>query len=158
MLKRWICKTCSPGCMVVCCLSEKTHGCLGEVPTGVPDHAYWESEDHPKDLTEYLETHEPGEFKSGVQYFPVGDYFTFYLSDERCYSERMDSLLTIFRSIPESLSAERTRSLMTHGRSAAGRPKHSMNHSETNPSPSVCRTRCTRSIESLTPSRIDFNM
>ncbi len=51
-----------------------------------------------QDLKQYLAEHEPGEFKPVPHYFAAGDFATYYRLDVRCYAERVDDLLTIYRS------------------------------------------------------------
>ncbi len=51
-----------------------------------------------QELTEYLEGRSVSRFASVPHYFRDGDFVTFYVSDERCYTERVDQLLTVYRS------------------------------------------------------------
>ncbi len=51
------------------------------------------------ELKEFLPTHKTKKFVSTPHYIPSGDYLTFYLRDERCYAERVDDILTVYRSI-----------------------------------------------------------
>lgn len=37
-------------------------------------------------------------FSKQPHYYPVGDYLTFYASDERCFAERVNELLTVYVS------------------------------------------------------------
>ncbi|MBU4271707.1 MAG: hypothetical protein KKA28_07600 [Planctomycetes bacterium] len=51
-----------------------------------------------QELTEYLEGRSVSRFASVPHYFRDGDFVTFYVSDERYYAERVDQLLTVYRS------------------------------------------------------------
>jgi hypothetical protein len=51
------------------------------------------------ELTEYLKAHPAQGFKSRPQYFADGDYVSYFLTDERCYARRIDSLLTLYHSL-----------------------------------------------------------
>jgi hypothetical protein len=47
-------------------------------------------------LTEYLQANRPGEFRAVPQYFPSGDYLTYFVSDERCHAKRLDDIVTVY--------------------------------------------------------------
>lgn len=49
-------------------------------------------------LDQYLEGRKAKGFTSVPHYFRDGDFVSFFLSDERCYSERVDDLLTVYLS------------------------------------------------------------
>src|ERR1022692_4092970 len=49
-----------------------------------------------QDLTEYLKTHPSQGFKPVPQYFPQGDFVTYYFRNDPCYAQRVDDLLTVF--------------------------------------------------------------
>lgn len=52
-----------------------------------------------KTLTEYMEQYpEPEGFEASPQYFADGDYLALYFKDECCYAQRIDDLVTVFRS------------------------------------------------------------
>jgi hypothetical protein len=50
-------------------------------------------------LMEYLNGKEPRGFESRPIYSPDGDFISLYLRDEDSYAERVDDLLTIYRSV-----------------------------------------------------------
>ncbi|MBI2926908.1 MAG: hypothetical protein HYY24_14525 [Verrucomicrobia bacterium] len=50
------------------------------------------------DLTEYLEGKRPGEFSPRPVYVPEGDSLFFYFKEDESYAERVDELLTVYRS------------------------------------------------------------
>ena len=52
-----------------------------------------------QELMEYLEGRSTKQFAPVPHYFPDGDFVTFYTSDERCYAERVDQLLTVYYSV-----------------------------------------------------------
>jgi hypothetical protein len=52
-----------------------------------------------QNLETYLNERKCKGFVARPHYFPDGDYVTFYLSDERSYAERVDGLLTVYRSM-----------------------------------------------------------
>lgn len=47
-------------------------------------------------LRDYLRDNKPGEFRSVPHYFSTGDYITYFVSDERCYSKRLDDVVTVY--------------------------------------------------------------
>jgi len=49
-------------------------------------------------LTDYLNQHAAEGFQPVPHYFKDGDFINFFLTDERCYAERVDNLLTVFLS------------------------------------------------------------
>lgn len=49
-----------------------------------------------QNLKQYLDTHPPKGFKPVPHYFPNGDFVTYYFRPDRCYSQRVDDLLTVF--------------------------------------------------------------
>ena len=49
-----------------------------------------------QDLREYLETHTPQAFRPVPHYFPQGDFVTYYFRNDRCYSQRLDDIVTLF--------------------------------------------------------------
>ncbi len=49
-------------------------------------------------LNEYLKTHSPRGFRPVPHYFPLGDFVTYYFRNDRCYEERVDDLLTVYRA------------------------------------------------------------
>jgi hypothetical protein len=51
-----------------------------------------------RDLNQYLAENPCKGFRPVPHYFPTGDYVTYYVRDERCHSERVDDLLTVFLS------------------------------------------------------------
>ena len=51
------------------------------------------------DLKEYLKTHKSKGFHPVPHYSALGDFATFYFRDERAYAERVDDLLTVYRSM-----------------------------------------------------------
>jgi len=54
---------------------------------------------HMASLTEYLERNRPAkEFRPVLQYIPDGDCLTFYFKPDASYAERVDDLLTVYRS------------------------------------------------------------
>ena len=50
-------------------------------------------------LMEFLNGKEPRGFESRPIYSPDGDFISLYLRDEDSYAERVDDLLTIYRSV-----------------------------------------------------------
>jgi len=50
-------------------------------------------------LAEYLKTNEYKGFNSEPRYFAQGDYLTYFVSEERCYSVRVNDVLTIYTGI-----------------------------------------------------------
>ncbi len=54
------------------------------------------------DLMDYLRDREPLGFTPRPYYCPDGDTLTFYFRDEEAYSERVDELLTVYKSIENS--------------------------------------------------------
>lgn len=52
-----------------------------------------------QELMEYLRGRSTQKFSSVPHYFPDGDFVTFYASDVRCYAERVDELLTVYRQV-----------------------------------------------------------
>jgi hypothetical protein len=54
--------------------------------------------DETADLTEYLESGTPEGFTPTPHYFPDGDFVSLYVSNERCYADRIDDLLTVYYS------------------------------------------------------------
>jgi hypothetical protein len=52
-----------------------------------------------QDLKQYLADNPCKGFRAVPHYFPLGDYLTLYVKEERCYAERVDDLLTVFLSI-----------------------------------------------------------
>ncbi len=52
-----------------------------------------------QDLKQYLAEHPCKGFKAVPHYFPGEDFVTYYHRDERCYSRRVDSLLTVYLSL-----------------------------------------------------------
>ena len=51
------------------------------------------------DLMEYLKTHECKAFHSTPQYSALGDFVTFHFREDRAYAQRIDDLLTVYRSM-----------------------------------------------------------
>jgi hypothetical protein len=47
-------------------------------------------------LKEYLEKNSSGGFHSFPQYFPSGDYLTYFTSSERCHAKRLNDVITVF--------------------------------------------------------------
>lgn len=52
-------------------------------------------------LAEYLETAKHKGFNGKPRYFPLGDYVTYFANESRCYSKRINELLTIYTA-PDS--------------------------------------------------------
>jgi len=52
-----------------------------------------------QNLKEYLAERKCQGFKPVPHYFANGDFVTYYLSDERCYAQRVDDLLTVYLSM-----------------------------------------------------------
>jgi hypothetical protein len=50
------------------------------------------------DLKAYLATHRCKGFSAVPHYFPRGDYVTYYFENDRCFSQRVDDLLTVYLS------------------------------------------------------------
>lgn len=49
-------------------------------------------------LTEYLQGKRPARFQPRAHYVAEGDTLIFYFKDDECYAERVDELLTVYRS------------------------------------------------------------
>src|SRR5262249_35468588 len=52
-----------------------------------------------KSLTEYLAEHDCKGFVPRPHYFQDGDFVSYYFAEDRAYEERVDELLTVFRSM-----------------------------------------------------------
>lgn len=52
-----------------------------------------------KNLTEYLAGKQCQGFKARPQYFQDGDYVTFFFQEGRAVEDRIDSLVTVYRSM-----------------------------------------------------------
>jgi hypothetical protein len=52
-----------------------------------------------KELTQYLKSHPAQGFVSRPQYFADGDFVSYFLTNERCYAQRVDSVLTMYHSM-----------------------------------------------------------
>jgi hypothetical protein len=52
-------------------------------------------------LTEYLSAMKCQGFKPRPYYSKDGDFVTYYFSDQECYAERMDDLLTVYLSLDD---------------------------------------------------------
>lgn len=50
-------------------------------------------------LDEYRKGKRPGKFEARPLYVPEGDCLTFYFKDDEAYAERVDELLTVYRSM-----------------------------------------------------------
>jgi hypothetical protein len=51
-----------------------------------------------ENLTEYLKEHPPQGWNAVPHYFPAEDYLTYYFRNDRCFSQRVDDLLTVYVS------------------------------------------------------------
>lgn len=51
-----------------------------------------------QELMEYLRGRKPRGFAAVPHYFPDGDFVSFYIANKRCFAERVDELLTVYRS------------------------------------------------------------
>jgi hypothetical protein len=49
-------------------------------------------------LKQYLETHKCKGLNAVPHYFPRGDFVTYYFQNDRCFSQRVDDLLTVYLS------------------------------------------------------------
>jgi hypothetical protein len=49
-------------------------------------------------LKSYLETHRCQGFSAIPNYFQRGDFLTYYFQNDRCFSQRVDDLLTVYLS------------------------------------------------------------
>lgn len=47
-------------------------------------------------LSDYLAANKPAGFRSVPHYVRSGDYLTYFLTDEDCYAERLDDVLTVY--------------------------------------------------------------
>ena len=47
-------------------------------------------------LNEYLRAHKCKGFQPVPQYFPTGDFLTYYFKDTPCHAKRIDELLTVY--------------------------------------------------------------
>lgn len=47
-------------------------------------------------LSEYLLVNRPGGFRAVPQYFPSGDYLTYFVRDARHYAKRLDDVVTVY--------------------------------------------------------------
>ena len=52
-----------------------------------------------QNLTEYLAGRKCQGFKAVPHYFPGGDFVTCYFSNEECFEQRVDDLLTVYLSM-----------------------------------------------------------
>lgn len=50
-------------------------------------------------LSEYLETNRCEGFRAAPHYSQVGDFVSYYHTNERCYAERVDETLTFYKSM-----------------------------------------------------------
>ena len=50
-------------------------------------------------LTDYLQGKRPGRFQPRAHYVAEGDTLIFYFKDDESYAERVDELLTVYRSL-----------------------------------------------------------
>ena len=49
-------------------------------------------------LADYLRDRRPKGFRSAPSYFPLGDYLTYFVSDEPCHARRVDDVVTVYLS------------------------------------------------------------
>jgi hypothetical protein len=54
-----------------------------------------------EDLTAYLETAVHKGFVASPRYFSFGDYLTYFVKQDRCYSRRVNELLTVYISVDD---------------------------------------------------------